>query len=219
MRKLLPLFFLFTACAFGPGNFHSRQSADIESRRIKRIAVLPQMAMPADMRSKVPYAAALPADAKPSEREAPEILAKLLYSAMLSMPQWQIVSDSEVREVGQGVAIGDEAARLRRVGELVYADAVLAGRVLRYRERVGEEWGVKSPASVAFVVDLLDVRRGDIAWSARFDETQKSLSENIFALGEITRRGVRWLSAEELTSEGVQKAVNQLHQALFRQPS
>jgi hypothetical protein len=69
---------------------------------------------------------------------------------------------------------------------------------------------------VAFVLDLVDVRRGDIIWSARFDETQKPLSENILALGDITKRGVKWLSAEQLTAEGVRKAINQLHQALFR---
>jgi hypothetical protein len=101
---------------------------------------------------------------------------------------------------------------------MVYADAVLSGRVQRYRERVGDEWGAKSPASVAFVLDLIDVRRGDVIWSARFDETQKSLSENIFAIGDIGQRGVRWLTAEQLTQEGVRKALAQLHQLIARAP-
>jgi hypothetical protein len=42
------------------------------------------------------------------------------------------------------------------------------------------------------------------------------LSENIFALGDIGERGVRWLSAEQLAHEGVKKAVAQLHQTLVR---
>jgi hypothetical protein len=99
---------------------------------------------------------------------------------------------------------------------MVYADAVITGRMQRFRERVGDEWGAKSPASVAFVLELVDVRRGDLIWSARFDETQKSLSENIFAIGDIRQRGVRWLSAEQLTREGVKKAIGQLHQILAR---
>jgi hypothetical protein len=152
---------------------------------------------------------------KGSDREA-ELLARLVYSAMAPMPNWQIVSESEVRDVGQGVPPAPVAARIQRIGEIVYADAVITGRIQRYRERVGEEWGAKSPASVAFVLDLVDVRRGDIIWSARFDETQKPLSENIFALGDVARRGVKWLSAEQLTAEGVRKAISQLHQALFR---
>jgi hypothetical protein len=96
---------------------------------------------------------------------------------------------------------------------------VITGSMQRFRERVGDEWGAKSPASVAFVLELVDVRRGDVIWSARFDETQQSLSENIFALGDISQRGVRWLSAEQLTQEGVKKAVGQLHQIIARGPT
>ena len=114
---------------------------------------------------------------------------------------------------------GGESARARKLGELVYADAVISGRILRYRERVGKEWGAKSPASVAFVLDLWDVKKGDLIWSARFDETQKGLSENLFALGEFTQRGARWLKAEELVLEGIKKAVNQLHQTLYNHPT
>jgi TolB-like protein len=133
---------------------------------------------------------------------------------MNSLPNWQIVSESEVREVSQTISAAGEAARLRQLGEMVYADAVMIGRVRRYRERVGDEWGAKSPASVAFVLDLVDVRRGDVIWSASFDETQKSLSENIFAIGDIGARGIRWLNAEQLAQEGVKKAIAQLHQLI-----
>jgi curli biogenesis system outer membrane secretion channel CsgG len=135
------------------------------------------------------------------------------------LPNWQIVSENEVREVGQSLPAAAETSRLKRIGEMVYADAVMTGRVQRYRERVGDEWGAKSPASVAFVLDLVDVRRGDVIWSAQFDETQKSLSENIFAFGDISERGVRWLSADQLAQEGVKKAIGQLHQIIARGPA
>lgn len=139
-----------------------------------------------------------------------------IYSTMTSLPRWQIVSDREVREAVSLIPTDVEAARAQRLGALVHADAVVLSRVLRYRERVGEEWGAKSPASVSFVIELWDMRRGDVAWSGRFDETQRALSENIFALREFTRRGARWLKAEELALEGVKKAVADLHQALYR---
>jgi len=156
---------------------------------------------------------------KPSEEELSELLDRLVYSTMASMPNWQIVSEREVRDVAQSVPPGGDTARLRKIGEMVYADAVIVGRMQRYRERVGDEWGAKSPASVAFVLDLIDVRRGDVIWTARFDETQKALSENIFALGDISARGIRWLSAEQLTQEGVKKAVGELYQILVRNPA
>ena len=218
MKKLSALFLLFlTACSFGPGNLQSRHSSDLEARRIRRIAVVPPSVLSGETQSKVVMGSA--PEPKNTERDGGEMLARIAHSVMAGMPNWQIVSESEVREVAQTVPPTNDAARLRQIGQGVYADAVLAGRMQRYRERVGDEWGAKSPASVAFVLDLIDVRRGDVIWSARFDETQKSLSENIFALGDIGQRGVRWLTAEQLTQEGVKKSVAQLHQIIARSPA
>jgi len=204
------LIFLLCSCSFGPGNLQSKYSTDLEARRIRRIAVM----LPADPTAQRLRTPAGPGEAKNAERDPSETLARIIYSVMNSLPNWQIVSESEVREVSQTISAAGEAARLRQLGEMVYADAVMIGRVRRYRERVGDEWGAKSPASVAFVLDLVDVRRGDVIWSASFDETQKSLSENIFAIGEIGARGIRWLNAEQLAQEGVKKAIAQLHQLI-----
>jgi TolB-like protein len=217
MLKLITLLFLLASCSFGPGNLQSRHSTDLEARRVRRIAVLPPSAMMPVPAQKIPFTN--PPEPRTSEREAPETLARLVHSAMAALSNWQIVSENEVREIGQALPADGEASRMKRIGEMVYADAVITGRVQRFRERVGDEWGAKSPASVSFTLDLIDVRRGDVIWSARFDETQKSLSENIFALGDISERGVRWLSADELAQEGVKKAIGQLHQIIARGPA
>ena len=203
---------LVAGCSFGPGNLQSRHSSDLESRRIRRIAVVPPSLLSGDSGGKL-------ATAPPRvERDPGELLARAAYAVAVAMPNWQIVSDNEVREVAESLPPSTAASRLRQIGQTVYADAVLTGRVQRYRERVGDEWGAKSPASVAFVLELVDVRRGDVIWAAQFDETQKSLSENIFALGDISSRGVRWLSAEQLTHEGVRKSIAQLHDIIARAP-
>ena len=211
----LVLFLLFVpGCGLGPGNIESKHSSDLDTRKIRRIAVLGPAAM-VKSQTKIPFTAVSPADARAAERDPAELLAKLVYSTLASLPNWQIVSENEVREVGDTVLDSEGAARLKAIGELVYADAILISRMQRFRERVGAEWGIKSPASVAFVLDLVDVRRGDIVWSARFDETQKSPAENIFVLGDIGQRGFpRWLNAEQLTQQGVKKAVGQLHQII-----
>jgi hypothetical protein len=216
LKKIfLALVFLVCACSFGPSNIQIRRSTDLEVRRIRRIAVLPPR--PGAPAPKVPFSAV--PEQKSSERDAPEHLAKFIYAAMIALPNWQIVSESEIHEVSDSVGSASDAARLKQIGEMVYADAVVVGRVLRYRERDGGEWGVKSPASVAFVLDLIDVRRGDVIWSSRFDETQKAPSENIFALGDIGQRGIRWLTADQLAQDGVRKAVGQLHQIIGRAPA
>jgi hypothetical protein len=203
-----------SACSFGPGNIQSKHSSDVDTRKIRRIAVVP----PSDAeeaKARTPFTASS-VDAKSSEREAQETLARYLYSTMAAQPGWQVVSDTEIAEVARNLGPMSEAARLRRIGEMVFADAVMTARVLRFRERVGNEIGAKSPASVAFTVELIDVRRADIVWSARFDETQKALSENIFAIGDIGQRGIRWLTAEQLMLEGVKKAVGQLHELIVK---
>lgn len=219
LRVLVLLLTLATGCSFGPGTLQSKYSADLESRKIKRIAVMPPEIAPSERKAKIPFASPSPVGTEVADKSASELLANFVYSTMASTANWQIVSESEMREAEQSSARTNGLARIRKLGELVYADAVITSRIQRYRERVGDEWGAKSPASVAFVLDLIDVRRGDIVWSARFDETQKPLSENIFALGDVSQRGVRWLSAAQLTHEGVKKAVGQLHQILVRSPA
>jgi TolB-like protein len=215
IEKLLACALLvISACSFGPGNIQTRHVSDMDTRKIRRIAVVVPAAGD-DPKPRVPYAGSSP-DGKTSEREVAEHLARHLFTTVAAQPGWQVVSDTEIEEVGRNIGATTEAARLKRIGEAVFADAVITGRVLRFRERVGNEIGAKSPASVAFNVELIDVRRGDIVWSARFDETQKALSENIFAIGDISRRGIRWLSADQLMLEGVKKAVGELHQLLVK---
>jgi len=218
-RTLGSLLAVVTACSLGSSNLQTKQATDLGARKIRRIAVLPPETVLPEQKAKVPFTSPPPSQAKSTETDAEELLANLVYSTMASMSTWQIISDSEMREVEREVPRIDGAARIRKLGEAVYADAVIRGRIQRYHERVGDEWGAKSPASVAFVLELVDVRRGDIVWSARFDETQKPLSENILAIGEIGQRGVRWLSASQLTQAGVKKAIGHLHQILVRNPS
>jgi len=208
----LSLALLFAACSFGHSSVETTHSSDLDARRIRRIAVIPQ-AVSAEPKPKIPFTSV---SANDPDQDAPDaILARQVSATMTPMSGWQIVSESEVRDVTPSSNEGNELARLRRIGEMVYADAILRGRVTRYHERVGNELGAKSPASVSFTLDLVDVRRGDTIWSARFDETQRSLSENIFAIGDVmSQGGLKWLSAEQLMREGVKKAVAQLHEAL-----
>lgn len=215
MLRLLPLLFLLSSCTLGSGNLESRHSRDLAARNIRRIAILPTDPAPVGEKPKLSYSTTPSVRERASEKEAAPVLNHYLYSTMSALPDWQIVSDREVKDVLAMLPQGNEGARARKLGELVYADAVISARLLRYRERVGEEWGAKTPASIAFVIDLWDVKRGDLIWAARFDETQRPLSENIFALGKFTQRGAKWLKAEELALDGVQRALKELHQALF----
>ncbi|MBW2057460.1 MAG: hypothetical protein JRH07_12090 [Deltaproteobacteria bacterium] len=95
----------------------------------------------------------------------------------------------------------------RRLAREVKADSVLMGEVFRYRERVGNAWGARQPASVAFVALLVRGENGESLWRGRFDETQKPLSEDALDFFSFVRRGGRWLTARELASDGINRVL------------
>ena len=92
---------------------------------------------------------------------------------------------------GGGEAVARD--RLADIGRKNKADAVLVGFLYRFRERVGKGYSVESPASVAFGLHLIRTADANTMWSANFDETQKSLGENLFQLGSFLSRGGRWV--------------------------
>ncbi len=96
---------------------------------------------------------------------------------------------------------------LVETGEKLGADAVVSGAIYRFRQRVGKAYSVDTPASVAFGIHLIRVADGRLLWVRHFDETQHSLSENLFKLPTFVRRGGVWLTAEELARFGLHETM------------
>jgi hypothetical protein len=94
-------------------------------------------------------------------------------------------------------------AYMQGVGRELQAKAVLGGLLYRYRERVGTPYSVSQAASIGFDLHLVRTSDGAVLWSGRFDETQKTLTENVFNIFRFFRRGVRWLSADEFAAQAV----------------
>ncbi len=90
-----------------------------------------------------------------------------------------------------------------RAGNSVKANAVVAGYIFRYRDRVGNKYSVETPASVSFGVHIIGVKDGRMIWSDHFDETQHSLSDNLFELGSFVKRKGSWITAEEMATTGL----------------
>ncbi len=111
---------------------------------------------------------------------------------------------------GTALSAGASRALARAVWESFGADALLVGQVHRFRERVGEALGATRPASVGFEVTLYSAPDGEKLWTAVFDETQQSMSENVFVTSRYPSGGSRWLSAEELARWGSQELARAL---------
>ena len=104
----------------------------------------------------------------------------------------------------------DVRAALARAARKVGAQTIIAGTVFRYRERVGGGAGIKSPASVYFNLYSIDAKTARILWQGTFRETQKSLTENLFLMGDFFERGGRWLTAAELSESGMIKLLTRM---------
>ncbi len=90
-----------------------------------------------------------------------------------------------------------------QLGKELDMDFIFIGFLYRFEQRVGSSIGADKPASVGFDVHLIRLKDGKIVWTGKFDETQRPLSENILKMGSFVRRKAHWLTAEELSSVGM----------------
>jgi probable phosphoglycerate mutase len=112
---------------------------------------------------------------------------------------------------------GDVAAARREAGDepraiaaALGAEAVLSGRIVRFRERDGRALAARGPASVEFVLTLRRTTDGALLWQGVYSQTQQALTENLAEAGTFIRGGGRWLTARELARLGVEDLVEQL---------
>jgi hypothetical protein len=156
--------------------------------------------------------AGTPTDGAPRLKPGAErVVTAEVYSVLASSSKWRFVPDLTVAQALSKVdPKGSLQSRARELGKAVGADGVLFGTVSRYRERVGGEYGARDPASVAFTLSLLSVSTGKVLWTRTFDETQQSLSSNLFNWWQFWRGGPRWFSAEEFTRLGVERLLEDL---------
>jgi hypothetical protein len=124
-------------------------------------------------------------------------------------PQFTVQAGERVEGVYRRIAAGSLnkplAEVLRETGRELEADGVLIGFLYRFRERRGVSYTVEQPASVAFEFHLLRVRDGVSVWRGVYDRTQSSLMEDLLQLPVFFRERGRWVTAEELAAEGVER--------------
>jgi hypothetical protein len=95
---------------------------------------------------------------------------------------------------------------LKKTGTELGADVIAVGHVFRYVERIGYDYSAEKPASVAFEINFLHAKNGDIIWRGVFDKTQKSLMEDLFQISSFYKGHGKWLTAAELAKQGMDHA-------------
>ncbi len=80
--------------------------------------------------------------------------------------------------------------------------------IYRFQDRKGGNFAVDKPASVAFHMHLM--KDGILGRVFEYSEEQKALTQNLFTMGKFLKRGVRWVTADELAEEGINAGLDEL---------
>jgi len=154
--------------------------------------------------------------AEPVPQNVANRMTDILYNRVAAEKGYGLVSPDQAKLVfssiirsGKNVAISPIEV-LQEVGNTFKADAVLTGYIYRWREREGTDYAVNRPASVAFDLHLISPAEGTMLWKAKFDETQRSLSENVFDLSTFIESKGKWLTVEKLAMLGLQKMLAEM---------
>ena len=141
-------------------------------------------------------------------------LTRLLHEKMEAMGTFKLLPPEKVEEAfSQSDRRQFDLNPMRssiKVGKILGVDFIFVGFLFRFEQRVGSSIGVEKPASVGFDVHLIRLRDGKTVWTGKFDETQKPLSENLLKIGSFLRRRASWLTAEELSSVGMDEMLAHL---------
>lgn len=170
----------------------------------EKVAIVPFRPWPAAARARQPIGGPPP--------EAPEIVAQMVGEEIEALG-FEVIFAVEVAPVviGEQDAVGpfDPETTARAVATRFGATSVVIGTVHRYRDRAGEAMGTMEAASVSFEVTAYDAQ-GRPLRAAVFDETQKSVSENLFNVFRYPGGGTRWLRADELARWGASASAEAL---------
>jgi len=134
-------------------------------------------------------------------------LTRLLYQKIEDMGTFKVLPIEKVEEGFSQIDRRQYELRPMRssieLGKELKMDFILIGVLFRFEERIGSSIGAEKPASVGFDIHLIRMKDEKIVWIRKFDETQRPLSENLLKIGSFVRRKASWLTAEELSSVGM----------------
>jgi hypothetical protein len=141
-------------------------------------------------------------------KDGSEVMDGLLKQFFQGQPQIRFVSQEQAR-INEDNGAVDSLAGARRIAGQVGCNTILETTISQYTERVGGQYGAKQPAAVTFTYRLYEVGEGKVLCHGRFDEQQQSIMENLLTLPKAKKRGLSWVTAEELLREGVQEKLGQ----------
>ena len=141
---------------------------------------------------------------------AEDILTECLITRLKTRPDFHLIQTTQDQGIISGLLddnqnpLSDRQVAIE-TAKALSADAVMIGHIYRFKQRIGTRYAIKSPASVAFDTYLINVKNNAVLWSGYFDDTQRSLSENLLQFGTFLKRKGSWITAEEMARSGLEE--------------
>lgn len=188
---LLTLSFAFSACTAREPVVQQPE----EGQAVHSILILPVEILPAFSKKQDKETAR-------QLNEGTQVLTGLLHEYFSSTPSVTFISETQKDALTSDFS-GCDDSLCRFIGQKMNADAVFRLTLNRFIEREGTNYSVNTPAAITFDYKLKHVKTGQILCSGAFDEQQQSLFANILSFS--AKRGLKWLTAEALAREGIEK--------------
>jgi hypothetical protein len=133
---------------------------------------------------------------------------EIIRNELKGKPRVRIVRSNQVTSLIPEVS-GGVIGTFTELGKKLNCDAVLLTTVRRYQQREGTEYAADSPASVNFSMALRRTDNGNVLWSTEYREKQQSFLSNIFSFTKAKDRGFKWVSVEQLMTQGIKERLAQ----------
>lgn len=121
--------------------------------------------------------------------------------------EYQVVRRCQEIEDTTGAGLREPLEYWLAVGRCANVDFLLVPQLTALRTK---DIAREQPAAVAFELSLVDVSGQRLVKRFHFEEAQQFLTDDILKLGKFLKRGGKWITAEDLATEGFHRAVKEL---------
>ncbi|MBU1248387.1 MAG: hypothetical protein KKB70_06805 [Proteobacteria bacterium] len=152
----------------------------------------------------------IPAEGREMELEKLMELDQMAEATLTNHGIQDYAAPAQTRRCQEIVTFQNEGGRISAlkywtsVGKCMKVDWLLVPQVLSWQDRQGEEWGAVQPAGVSLDFYYIDVAAGEVRVRKHYEETQRSLSEDLGNAGTFFDRGGKWVSAMQLAQEAIE---------------
>lgn len=151
---------------------------------------------------------------EPVKNSAANKLSIMLFNRLKSAKDCELVGPDRTGDLLDSSAFNNpeesEIDVIKKIGKSFSAEAVILGYLQRWKEREGTEYSIEEPASVSFVLYMIDSESGSLLWKGKYDKKQKALSENLLEIGSFIKNKGKWITVEKLAENGLKELVDEL---------